>query len=626
VTDRATALQWKRCSEGQTWDGATCTGTATTHTWQQALQLADGATYAGHGDWRLPNLKEIASIMETACNDPPINDVVFPGTPSDLSVPPGLFWTSASIAHLPSYAWSIMFDGDDRHSGQDGASPKYWEHLVRLVRGGQPLGPMNDSGIDWCATATANFLACPVAGYPGQDAQYGRDVSHDDDADGHAGFSFAKLDPNGEVLPATASAWSCVRDGVTGLTWEVKTDDGGLRDKDWIYSWYNPDSATNGGRPGTPDGTDSCYDPDRCDTLKFVADVNDVGLCGASDWRLPTREELRSIADYSRFNPAIDNAWLGPTKFSIYEGESGYWSSSPYAPVANMAYAIQPYQGSIAQNYTFVPYSARLVRGRLALPFDGVGVWRSGDQRFRLDTNGNGQWDRMVGGDTLSAQFGRTTDVPVAGDWNGDGRDEIGVWRERLFLLDSNGNGQWDGATGGDTAAAFGLATDIPVTGDWNADGSDEIGVWRPNARQFLLDSNGNYIWDGTAGGDTLSAPFGLSTDLPVTGDWTGDGRDDIGVWRPSQRRFYLDTNGNGRWDGAGGADTVSAPYGLASDRPVSGDWNADGIDEIGVWRPSTAVFFLDTNGNDQWDSRAGGDTASSAFGLATDSPVTGRW
>jgi len=53
-----------------------------------------------------------------------------------------------------------------------------------------PGEALNDTGIDWCANETQNFLACPVAGYPGQDAQDGRDKTHDDNSDGHAGFSF----------------------------------------------------------------------------------------------------------------------------------------------------------------------------------------------------------------------------------------------------------------------------------------------------------------------------------------------------------------------------------------------------------------------------------------------------
>ncbi len=121
--------------------------------------------------------------------------------------------------------------------------------------------------------------------------------------------------------------------------------------------------------------------------------------------------------------------------------------------------------------------------------------------------------------------------------------------------------------------APFGVSTDLPVTGDWNGDGKDEIGVWRPSTRRFLLDSNGNNTWDGTAGGDTLTARFGVSTDLPVTGDWNGDGKDEVGVRRPSTREFLLDSNGNNTWDGAAGGDTLTSSFGLGTDLPVSGRW-----------------------------------------------------
>jgi hypothetical protein len=111
------------------------------------------------------------------------------------------------------------------------------------------------------------------------------------------------------------------------------------------------------------------------------------------------------------------------------------------------------------------------------------------------------------------------------------------------------------------------------VTGDWNGDGTDDVGYWRPSTRKFSLDANGNGRWDGAAGGDTQTSPFGLATDVPVTGDWNGDGTDDVGYWRPSTRKFSLDANGNDRWDGTAGGDTVSAPFILSSDRPVTGRW-----------------------------------------------------
>jgi hypothetical protein len=153
-----------------------------------------------------------------------------------------------------------------------------------------------------------------------------------------------------------------------------------------------------------------------------------------------------------------------------------------------------------------------------------------------------------------------------------------------------------------------------------------EVGVWRLSTQRFLLDTNGNGKWESTVGGDTVSAPFGESTDIPVAGDWDGDGVTEVGVWRPSTQRFLLDANGNGKWESTVGGDTVSAPFGESTDIPVAGDWNGDGVTEVGVWRPATGQFMLYANGNGRWNGPEGGDTLTPAFGAATDHPVTGRW
>lgn len=258
-----------------------------------------------------------------------------------------------------------------------------------------------------------------------------------------------------------------------------------------------------------------------------------------------------------------------------------------------------------------------------------VGTWRPTDRRFRLDSNRNGNWDNTAGGDTLTVAFGLATDVPVIGDWNGDGADDVGFRRPATsrFYLDANGNRQWDDIGGGDiTSATFGLSTDRAVIGDWNGDGTDDIGVWRPSTRQFILDTNGNRRLDSSANGDIRTTAFGLATDYPVIGDWNGDGIDDLGFWRPSNRQFYLDANGNRSWDGTVGGDLVTGAFGLATDRPVVSDWNGDGTDDLGFWRPSSREFLLDTNRNKRWDGTAGGDTVTTAFGLSTDVPLVGSW
>ncbi len=120
VTDNRTKLVWKQCLEGLS--GADCaTGTASTFTWDKALQHAASQT-----GWRLPNIKELASIVELKCVDPAINLAVFPNTPSS-----GV-WSGSPYASNSYYAWSVDFDaGNARDVNRNDGSH------VRLVRDGQ---------------------------------------------------------------------------------------------------------------------------------------------------------------------------------------------------------------------------------------------------------------------------------------------------------------------------------------------------------------------------------------------------------------------------------------------------------------------------------------------------------
>ncbi len=106
------------------------------------------------------------------------------------------------------------------------------------------LIPLNDTGITWGgeypsgnnATCTSNIITSP------QDCHQGRDATHNDDSDGHAGFSFTKLDEFGTPLADQSvdyaiTPWACVQDNVTGLVWEVKITDGSIHDRNNVYRW-----------------------------------------------------------------------------------------------------------------------------------------------------------------------------------------------------------------------------------------------------------------------------------------------------------------------------------------------------------------------------------------------------
>jgi hypothetical protein len=204
---------------------------------------------------------------------------------------------------------------------------------------------------------------------------------------------------------------------------------------------------------------------------------------------------------------------------------------------------------------------------------------------------------------------------------NGIAKASIAVFRASTaeWLLDINDNRQWDGKTV-DGRYKFGISGDLPVTGDWNNDGVTDIGVFSPTTGEWFLDLNGNHRWDGSAV-DGLYL-FGKTGDLPVTGDWNDDGVTEIGVFRPSTAEWLLDLNANHQWDGK--AVDGRYKFGASGDLPVTGDWNDDGVTEIGVFRPSTAEWLLDLNANDQWNGKA--VDGRYKFGASGDLPVTGRW
>jgi hypothetical protein len=193
-------------------------------------------------------------------------------------------------------------------------------------------------------------------------------------------------------------------------------------------------------------------------------------------------------------------------------------------------------------------------------------------------------------------------DIPLAADWTGNGVAKIGIYREGMWYLDKNGNGIWDGCTVDTCLGPFGgFAIDVPVVGDWTGTGTDKIGIYRQG--MWYLDKTGNGLWDGCTVDSCVGPYGGYAVDIPVVGDWTGDGITKIGIYR--QGSWYLDKNGNGQWDGCAVDICVESFGGLPMDKPVVGDWTGDGIAKIGIYQYGfypTGMWYLDKNGNGIWD------------------------
>lgn len=145
-------------------------------------------------------------------------------------------------------------------------------------------------------------------------------------SEGEPRRSYTKIAWDGSELPDTAEQWSCVRDNQTSLIWEHKPNDYSLRSSSWGYSWF--DSSQLPSEQGYPDNGDNCYFTDRCDTEKYIADVNATTLCGSTDWRLPKQIELESLLwrvkyingthNPERYPAPIDNIYFPNTPVGYY--------------------------------------------------------------------------------------------------------------------------------------------------------------------------------------------------------------------------------------------------------------------------------------------------------------------
>lgn len=126
TVDQLTQLMWMRCPLGQTWSGQDCLGQAQRLSWQDGLAMAERMNRSGshfYNDWRVPSLRELATVAERQCTGPRINLQVFPGTPA------AAFWTATTSARSQGQVYALDFDaGGIRQVTGDAALH------VRLVR------------------------------------------------------------------------------------------------------------------------------------------------------------------------------------------------------------------------------------------------------------------------------------------------------------------------------------------------------------------------------------------------------------------------------------------------------------------------------------------------------------
>lgn len=215
-----------------------------------------------------------------------------------------------------------------------------------------------------------------------------------------------------------------------------------------------------------------------------------------------------------------------------------------------------------------------------------------GKSDFTIFRPSNGMWWSLFSRNNSfrNQQFGLATDKIVNGNYDGDNKTDLGVFRDGIWYIQQSSNGTI-------RTEFWGQTGDIPVPADYDNDGLMETAVFRPSTGTWYIRNSNNV---------TSGYKWGIAEDKPIATDYDGDGKADIAVFRPSNGTWYILLSLTNQ--------VYAQPFGIAEDNPVPADYDGDGKSDVAVFRPSNGVWYILQSGNNS--------VRYEQFGLPDDIPT----
>jgi len=281
----------------------------------------------------------------------------------------------------------------------------------------------------------------------------------------------------------------------------------------------------------------------------------------------------------------------GRTQIGYFSPETGEWwisaANKNFGEVPNSQFTVQ------AGSKGDLPFPGNYFNG------GHIAVYRPSNNTWYIKGPGSGDWGNSSNNVTI--QFGKPNDIPVPGNYFGDGT-RLAVFRpsEGNWYIKGNGPENWEHSKE-NYVIQTGTQGDIPVPADYLGVGKSQIAVFRPSDNTWYIKGNDLLNYSSSQGNVHFKFPPLSPTDVPVPGNYFGDGKA-----RPA---WFHGENGTWLIKGPGFTDydpknteNLQVQTGAKGDIPVPGDYFGENKTRIAVFRPAAHTWYIKGQGFANWN------------------------